>query len=728
MATTARVSVQAGADFALPTEEELEATPPPGGEPEPDEGEISPYAAADTYLVLSLALKDPLVPKPPTPAPKVPDVRDLIETHAPLDTAPRPRSAEARLRADCRKIVDALADDYRDLFMLEDGQAVQVESSEERRKQAVFHLNASGRYYDFKERIKRSVQLLVHERLMKLKETCYEDLELIVRKCPETHHPLTSGHVHGRFNTPACGKCAQIVEEEGLGLDELDPTSDHGKRFLSNLYASIQETLNAEMHALFNPKPEVRRGAYAGEELDKMLADELRLAVEAQINRNVALCESHLNRRVAASPHDAQLWYEFGRMALQNGSFEKAQDCLREALAIDPRHVPALLAYGVYLCRHDRFADAESYFLGATLCDPGDVTARAMLVLFYDMESRDLDRRAALKKVLDLEAGAGAPPRSAYLRAAALCVELKALALVERCQAQEVLKRGDSQELRLLVARADGRREARGGARAAAGSARGGPALRGRDAADGALAFRGGRLGARALRHPARRERARADPVVRARASAERTGPRAHARATPRTSLQPPPRQALHRHGTVPPRPRPATAPPCGAVSAPVPGAGCRALAGSPSRAAPRRATAPRAARTLKFKLATFHGQAVRRQGGAAAGVPRRAVVHHLSRAGHRVLPAGRDRPGAPPRPAAPAPETRGSGRGGRCLPSLRPPAPSPSCPPAPARAPAASCMQARPPPPTGAYPRRRRRRPWRRRICSTRGRLRRGG
>jgi tetratricopeptide (TPR) repeat protein len=463
VATTARVSVQAGADFALPTEEELEATPPPGGEPEPDEGEISPYAAADTYLVLSLALKDPLVPKPPTPAPKVPDVRDLIETHAPLDTAPRPRSAEARLRADCRKIVDALADDYRDLFMLEDGQAVQVESSEERRKQAVFHLNASGRYYDFKERIKRSVQLLVHERLMKLKETCYEDLELIVRKCPETHHPLTSGHVHGRFNTPACGKCAQIVEEEGLGLDELDPTSDHGKRFLSNLYASIQETLNAEMHALFNPKPEVRRGAYAGEELDKMLADELRLAVEAQINRNVALCESHLNKRVAASPHDAQLWYDFGRMALQNGSFEKAQDCLREALAIDPRHVPALLAYGVYLCRHDRFADAESYFLGATLCDPGDVTARAMLVLFYDMESRDLDRRAALKKVLDLEAGAGAPPRSAYLRAAALCVELKALALVERCQAQEVLKRGDSQELRLLVARAlmaDGKHEA----------------------------------------------------------------------------------------------------------------------------------------------------------------------------------------------------------------------------------------------------------------------------
>lgn len=62
---------------------------------------------------------------------------------------------------------------------------------------------------------------------------------------------------------------------------------------------------------------------------------------------------------MTASPHDAQLWYEFGKIALQNGTFEKAHDCLREALAIDPRHVPALLTYGVFLCRHDRFAGSK---------------------------------------------------------------------------------------------------------------------------------------------------------------------------------------------------------------------------------------------------------------------------------------------------------------------------------------------------------------------------------
>ena len=62
---------------------------------------------------------------------------------------------------------------------------------------------------------------------------------------------------------------------------------------------------------------------------------------------------------MTASPLDAQLWFEFGKMAIQIGTFEKADDCLREALAIDPRHVPALLTYGVFLCRQDKFAGSK---------------------------------------------------------------------------------------------------------------------------------------------------------------------------------------------------------------------------------------------------------------------------------------------------------------------------------------------------------------------------------
>ena len=36
---------------------------------------------------------------------------------------------------------------------------------------------------------------------------------------------------------------------------------------------------------------------------------------------------------------------------------------------------------------------------GATSFSPDDVLAWSLLILFYDMESRDLERRAAVKKV-----------------------------------------------------------------------------------------------------------------------------------------------------------------------------------------------------------------------------------------------------------------------------------------------------------------------------------------
>ena len=51
------------------------------------------------------------------------------------------------------------------------------------------------------------------------------------------------------------------------------------------------------------------------------------------------------------------------------------------------------------LCKLDRFAEAETYLLGATNYSPDDVLAWSMLMLFYDMESKDMERRAAVKKV-----------------------------------------------------------------------------------------------------------------------------------------------------------------------------------------------------------------------------------------------------------------------------------------------------------------------------------------
>ena len=147
------------------------------------------------------------------------------------------------------------------------------------------------------------------------------------------------------------------------------------------------------------------------------------------------------------------LWYDYGLVCVRYGKVDKAEECLREALMLDPRYTDALLTYGVLLCTLDRFADAETYLTGATNFSPDNVLAWSVLMLFFDMESRDMERRAAVKKVLQLEKGSGTR-RSPYLVAAEFCCDLLAIQLVERAATQQMVKHGDSQDLQMILARA----------------------------------------------------------------------------------------------------------------------------------------------------------------------------------------------------------------------------------------------------------------------------------
>ena len=399
-----RCAVEPADDFAMPTEEELEATPPPGGEAEPDnEGGANPYLLDETYIKVAIKTMRPLVQKPKPPPPVLPKVQDLLPTRAPVPKHAPPMSGSQQFGQEVEGIIQELADTYHALFLEQPSSDVTLAPSEvdARRQTAIFELNKSGRYYDFKERLKRSTLRIVRERFYK----------------------------------------------EGL-----DPTSEDGKRVMSKLYIELQDLINLRLNAAFSP-PKKPSATGKASEMAKYIADELRLAEEAQVSLDFPLASSHLNTRIIASPADATVWYDYGVLCVRNGQGAKAEECLREALMLDPRYTAALLTYGVLLCKLDRFAEAETYFLGATNFSPDDVLAWSMLMLFYDMESKDMERRAAVKKVLLLDKASGTR-RSPYLRAAVFCTELLAVQLVERAATQQVVKHGDSQELQLILARA----------------------------------------------------------------------------------------------------------------------------------------------------------------------------------------------------------------------------------------------------------------------------------
>ena len=46
-------------------------------------------------------------------------------------------------------------------------------------------------------------------------------------------------------------------------------------------------------------------------------------------------------QRVAAGGHVGQYWYDYGVFCLLIGQLDKAEQCLKEAIALDQKNIPA---------------------------------------------------------------------------------------------------------------------------------------------------------------------------------------------------------------------------------------------------------------------------------------------------------------------------------------------------------------------------------------------------
>jgi len=145
------------------------------------------------------------------------------------------------------------------------------------------------------------------------------------------------------------------------------------------------------------------------------------------------------------------LWYNYGSLCMRLGDIPKAEECLREALALSPGHLHSLLAYGALLMGREKTVQAEPYFAGATKYHENDCLAWAALGLYYEMEGKDDQRRKCFKKVLQLEKDNEDEIRSVYVRAADFLVTVFATQMVERALSEEVNKNGVTIQVLLLL-------------------------------------------------------------------------------------------------------------------------------------------------------------------------------------------------------------------------------------------------------------------------------------
>jgi len=83
-----------------------------------------------------------------------------------------------------------------------------------------------------------------------------------------------------------------------------------------------------------------------------------------------------LTRAVAANPDDPQAYVELGWAYFMAGDGGRAQTLFREALSLDPGHIPALLNMGILLAERKQYGDAKASFAKVVKINPGHEVAR----------------------------------------------------------------------------------------------------------------------------------------------------------------------------------------------------------------------------------------------------------------------------------------------------------------------------------------------------------------
>ncbi|CAH1791968.1 unnamed protein product, partial [Owenia fusiformis] len=299
------------------------------GQPQNVEGQQ--YVEAKSYIMLEIDLLQPLVHKRP-PEELAQRVAEYIP---PRPLFPKRTNGAEKAVEDYHNQIASVADlvleEFRESFgdELRAGNApLTTDSMEARRQGLLYSLNASGKYFAFKERLKHSVVKIVREKY--LRTTSFED-------------------------------------------------KDQLQAFLSELYVYLVDQMHVGLGKVLSIEDQTP--------VPEPLTDSAQLkhfAREAEVNENFELAAKYYQERIARTRNDPEHWFDYGTFCLYINDITKAEECFKECVSINQKHLNGLLLYGVVCAMQDQNEAAETFFEAATCVDPQCILAWVMLGLFYD--------------------------------------------------------------------------------------------------------------------------------------------------------------------------------------------------------------------------------------------------------------------------------------------------------------------------------------------------------
>ena len=99
----------------------------------------------------------------------------------------------------------------------------------------------------------------------------------------------------------------------------------------------------------------------------------------------------HLEAAVQIAPQFADAWNELGTIAYQTQKFDRAEECFRESLRLDPQAFEPLVNLGGVLLTQHKLDEAWQYNGYAVLARPDDALANSQMgMTYFEMGSFDL--------------------------------------------------------------------------------------------------------------------------------------------------------------------------------------------------------------------------------------------------------------------------------------------------------------------------------------------------
>ncbi|KAJ3324059.1 Cilia- and flagella-associated protein 70 [Boothiomyces sp. JEL0866] len=305
--------------------------------------------------------------------------------------------AENDYKAKVNEIVLQLVNEYKHILKMESelpGNEQKIltletqtpEDEKLRKKLFLYHLNKSGAYFSFKEQLKASVVQVVRERF-------------------KQKSPFTS--------------------------------QSEMQLFMSEIYVYFIEQMHVVINKIFMEK-EVQKNDT--QELKRLEITSLKqFAEEAERSNKTTISALYYQERIAKYEDNLSCWFDYGTFCMRNQMFSKGEECFREILSRNSKHIPALTAIAMISMASDNLEQARVFIYSALQIKPESGILNILMGIFYEMTNEELEAEKYFNAAkLNHEKGAAKPS----IELAEFAIQINCAFIADRVLAQEIIQNG----------------------------------------------------------------------------------------------------------------------------------------------------------------------------------------------------------------------------------------------------------------------------------------------